>query len=143
MDLLSRPANANCPIAHTLQLVGQKWSLLILREAFFGRTKFAEFQQIGVPTDTLTSRLDALVTAGIFERRTYRSEGRRAHDEYILTAAGRDLLTVLAALSQWGNKHLDFPDVQYEATTTGTPVHLAFVDDTGHEVPPADITVIP
>ncbi|GIH23283.1 HxlR family transcriptional regulator [Acrocarpospora phusangensis] len=138
MDPLSLPANQSCPIARSLAVLGQKWNLLLLREAFFGRTKYAEFQRIGVPSGTLGARLDALVDAGLLERRAYQEKGERTRDEYVLAEAGRDVMPVLAALIQWGETHLPKErgaDVTYTTTTIeGSPVRLEFVDDRGTAV---------
>lgn len=137
MHAMSLPVNNRCSIARSLELLGQKWNLLIVREAFWGRTRFAEFRAIGVPSDVLSARLEALVTGGILQRRPYREPGERAREEYVLTPAGRDLAPVLAALAQWGDAHVptEFgPAVVYSDGPTGRPVHLGFVDDDGAEV---------
>jgi DNA-binding HxlR family transcriptional regulator len=141
MDASSLPANRFCSVARSLEVLGQKWNLLILREAFFGRTRYAQFQRIGIPSATLGQRLDALVDAGLLERRAYRREGERTREEYLLTESGRDALGVLAALSTWGDAHLPLPhgpSVGY-ATSDGTPVRLAFVDEEGRVVDPATV----
>ncbi|WP_432841033.1 winged helix-turn-helix transcriptional regulator [Dactylosporangium sp. CA-092794] len=142
---MSMPANRWCPIARSLGVLGQKWNLLLLREAFLGRTRYGEFQRIGVPTGTLGARLDALVDAGLFERRPYQEQGERSRDEYILTAAGRDVLPVLAALIEWGESHLSpAPGTggTYAATSPeGHAVRLAFVDDRGTVVDNDAVTV--
>lgn len=140
-------ADPLCPIARSLSVLGQKWNLLLLREAFLGRTRFTEFQRIGVPTATLGARLEALVKAGLLERRTYHEEGARPRDEYLLTAAGRDVLPILAALIEWGETHLP-PDtgdrVTYAMTTSdGHPVRLKFVDDRQTVVDGGAVTVVP
>ncbi len=137
MDAMSLPANRRCPVARSLTVLGQKWNLLLLREAFFGRTKFAEFSRIGIPSDVLASRLDSLVEAGIMERRPYQEEGARVRDEYILTAAGRDVLPVLAALTQWGYAHLPLDEggtTRYVRELDEEPVTLQFVDSHGDVV---------
>lgn len=141
MHALSLPANRFCSVARSLEVLGQKWNLLILREAFFGRTRFAQFQRIGIPSATLGQRLDALVEADLLERRSYQREGERTREEYLLTDAGRDAVGVLAALSTWGDAHLPLPDgpsVTY-ATADGSPVRLAFVDDHGQVVDAAAV----
>ncbi|MGA5305776.1 winged helix-turn-helix transcriptional regulator [Nucisporomicrobium flavum] len=116
----------------TFLLLGcREGCLLLLREAFLGRTKYAEFLRIGVPTATLGARLQDLVDAGLLTRHAYQEKGERARDEYLLTQAGRDAMPILAALIGWGETHL--PPVTAYAMTTGDgrPVRLAFVDDTG------------
>ncbi|MFF6993290.1 winged helix-turn-helix transcriptional regulator [Streptomyces sp. NPDC010273] len=141
---MSLPANQNCSIARTLTVLGQKWNLLLLREAFLGRTRFAEFQRIGIPNATLGQRLNDLVRAGLMERVTYQEEGERSREEYFLTKAGRDVLPVLAALSAWGDRHRPQETgqgVRY-ATDGKRPVHLEFRDDHGEPVDQDTVSII-
>ena len=94
----------SCPIARSLERVGEWWSILILRDAFRGLSRFDQFQKsLGIAPNMLTRRLNALVEAGLLERRRY-SE-RPPRDEYLLTERGRDFRPVLWALLTWGNKH--------------------------------------
>jgi DNA-binding HxlR family transcriptional regulator len=96
--------NMQCPIARSLERVGEWWSILILRDAFHGLTRFDQFQEsLGIAPNMLARRLKALVAAGLLERRRYSAHPPR--DEYVLTAAGRDFRPVLWALLAWGNKH--------------------------------------
>lgn len=96
--------NMQCPIARSLERVGEWWSILILRDAFHGLTRFDQFaESLGIAPNMLARRLKALVEAGLLERRRY-SE-RPPRDEYVLTEAGRDFRPVLWALLAWGNKH--------------------------------------
>src|SRR5215467_11194593 len=96
--------NMQCPIARSLERVGEWWSILILRDASLGLTRFDEFQEsLGIAPNILTRRLKALVESGLLERRPY-SE-RPPRDEYVLTQAGRDFRPVLWALLAWGNRH--------------------------------------
>jgi len=93
-----------CPIARGLDRVGEWWSILILRDAFNGRTRFDEFQEsLGIAPNMLARRLKALVEAGLLEKRRY-SE-RPARHEYVLTERGRDFRPVLVMLQAWGNAH--------------------------------------
>jgi DNA-binding HxlR family transcriptional regulator len=93
-----------CPIARSLERIGEWWSILILRDAFHGATRFEQFQKnLDIAPNMLTKRLNALVESGLFERRRY-SE-RPPRDEYVLTERGRDFRPVLWALLAWGNKH--------------------------------------
>ncbi|MSO42203.1 MAG: transcriptional regulator [Solirubrobacterales bacterium] len=95
-----------CSIAGTLGLIGERWTLVILREVFLGRRRFSEMQRTtGVARNILSSRLDRLVDEGILERRPY-SEHPERH-EYLLTHKGLDLWPVLVDLLHWGDKHLD------------------------------------
>lgn len=96
-------AQKNCPIARSLEMVGDWWTLLIVREAMFtGTSSFEDFRRsLGIASNILTTRLDHLVTNGIMERRA--GEGTPARASYRLTEKGNALLPVLAALLQWGN----------------------------------------
>jgi DNA-binding HxlR family transcriptional regulator len=101
-------ADMSCPIARSLEHVGEWWSMLILREAFGGTTRFDDFENaLGIAPNMLTRRLAALVEAGLLERRRY-SE-RPPRDEYVLTERGRDFRPVLAALVAFGRKHFAAP----------------------------------
>src|SRR6266545_2049964 len=95
----------NCSIAATLELVGERWTLLILRDAFLGLRRFDEFQaSLGVARNVLSARLNRLVEAGIFEKVRYSERPERF--EYRLTAKGGELNVALSALRQWGDRHL-------------------------------------
>ena len=96
--------NMQCPIARGLERVGERWSMLILRDAFHGLTRFDQFQKsLDIAPNMLTRRLNALVEAGLLERRSY-SEHPPRH-EYVLTERGRDFRPVLWTLLAWGNRH--------------------------------------
>lgn len=93
-----------CPVARTLDRVGDPWSMLILRDAGFGATRFDQFvESLGIAPNMLTRRLETLVEAGLLERRLY-SEKPPRHD-YVLTDKGRDFQPVLAALKTFGERH--------------------------------------
>ena len=92
-------------MARTLELVGEKWALLAVREVFLGNRRFDEMaRRTGAPRDTLAARLRTLVGAGILERRQYSEHPARF--EYHLTEAGRDLYPVILTLMRWGDQHL-------------------------------------
>ena len=94
-----------CSVARTLDIVGEKWALLAVREVFLGNRTFDEMvRRTGAPRDTLAARLRTLVGAGILERRQYREHPARF--DYHLTAAGRDLYPVIVTLMRWGDKYL-------------------------------------
>ncbi len=93
-----------CPIGRSLERVGEWWSMLILRDAFLGATRFEQFQKsLGIAPNMLSRRLNALVDNGLFERRRYSEHPPR--DEYVLTERGRDFRPVLWAILAWGNRH--------------------------------------
>ena len=97
-------AAMDCPIARALDALGEWWSLLILRDAFLGVTRFDDFQaSLGIAPNMLTRRLKRLVEAGLLERHPYAQ--RPLRHEYRLTAAGRDAFPVLAMLGAWGGRH--------------------------------------
>src|SRR6202047_4565161 len=96
--------NLQCPIARSLERVGEWWSILILRDAFHGLTRFDQFQKsLDIAPNMLTRRLNALVESGLLERRRYNE--RPPRDEYVLTERGRDFRPVIAALLAFANKH--------------------------------------
>jgi DNA-binding HxlR family transcriptional regulator len=128
---------SRCSVAGTLAVVGEKWSLLVLREAFMGVRRFADFQRIlGAPRAVLTDRLATLVDQGILRREPYQAEGERQRHEYRLTQKGIDLYPTLVALMQWGDRYLADGDVpmELEHKDCGSPVHLALVCDAGHQL---------
>ena len=132
--------NMQCPIARSLERVGEWWSILILRDASLGLTRFDEFQEsLGIAPNILTRRLKALVEAGLLERRRY-SE-RPPRDEYVLTEAGRDFRPVLWALLAWGNKHFapEGPSVVVVDSKSGAEADPVLVDrNTGRPLVPPD-----
>src|SRR6188474_526839 len=122
-------ADMTCPIARSLEHVGEWWSMLILRDAFGGTTRFDDFQQsLGIAPNMLARRLLALVEAGLLERRRY-SE-RPPRDEYVLTARGRDFRPVLLSLMAWGNRHFapEGASVVLADAATGAIVDPILVD---------------
>src|SRR3954453_7697756 len=111
-----------CPIARSLERGGEWWSILILRDAFAGLTRFEEFQDsLGIAPNMLTRRLTPLVEDGLLERRRY-SERPPRH-EYVLTERGRDFRPVLLAMMAWGNRHFapEGASVQVVDARTGAP----------------------
>jgi DNA-binding HxlR family transcriptional regulator len=138
----------NCSIARTLQLVGERWSLLILREAFYGNRRFEQFQRrTGVARNLLATRLATLVEHGILDRQSYQEPGQRARHEYRLTAKGRELYPILVALLDWGDRHAADPEgpaLLLSHRDCGAPVHADIRCDAGHEhLTARDVTVEP
>jgi DNA-binding HxlR family transcriptional regulator len=136
-----------CSIARSLGVLGERWTFLILREAFLGATKFVEFRdRLGVAPDVLSDRLSTLVEYGVMEREPYQEPGARPRFAYRITPAGTELRVVLSALQQWGDKYLppaDGPSVLRRIRGTDLPVHVGYVDDQGNEVALADVAMIP
>lgn len=118
-------AGWQCSIARTMDLLGDQWTLLVLREAFHGVRRFDQFQvSLGIARNTLTERLDRLVGAGLLERVHY--QVKPARYEYLLLPMGRDFFPVLTAIMRWGDRWLDGGDgapVTLRHTGCGQPTH--------------------
>lgn len=140
-------ADPTCTIARSLEILGPRWNLLILREAHNGITRFADFKRLlGIAPDVLTDRLASLVEAGILEKRGYREPGERERFDYHLTQRGADLKVVLAALQQWGDEYVPSelgPTVLRRQDETDAPIGVAFVDAAGQVVPPEQVRFRP
>jgi DNA-binding HxlR family transcriptional regulator len=136
--------NSPCPIDRSLSEVGDTWTLQILRDALHGVTRFTDFNKhIGLATNVLSARLQKLVAVGILE--IHESALGNSH-EYVLTEKGRDFHTVLAALRQWGQKHL-FEDDEpmnrvIDARTGQPPRPLTLTAEDGRELSPDDMLVV-
>jgi len=135
----------NCSIANALDLIGEWWTILILREAFFGTRRFADFQQhLGIARNILTARLRKLCDSGVLQRVPVK-EGAKRH-EYRLTAMGRDLYPTLIALTQWGDRwlHKDGAPVKFVEHTTGEEIaEVAILTKKGHKLDARDMVLIP
>ncbi|WP_431231379.1 winged helix-turn-helix transcriptional regulator [Mycolicibacterium psychrotolerans] len=122
-DLISAE---NCSVKRALDIVGEKWTLLVLREALYGARRFERFQsRVGCPRQVLTDRLTTLVAAGVLRKVPYQEPGQRERHEYRLTEKGRDLLPAVVALMHWGDK--------WEADAAGPPVEVVH-RECGHPV---------
>ncbi|HVJ33614.1 MAG TPA: helix-turn-helix domain-containing protein [Terriglobia bacterium] len=137
--------NLQCPIARGLDRVGEWWSILILRDAFHGLTRFDEFQKsLDIAPNMLTRRLASLVEAGLLEKRQYNQKPPRY--EYVLTPRGRDFRPVLIAMLAWGNRQFAEEGVAVDVidTKTGTVAEPVVVDrHTGRELTEQDFTFAP
>lgn len=143
---MAKVPDSSCSIARSLGVLGERWTFLILREAFSGRTRFAEFRDsLGIAPDVLADRLATLVAYGVMERVTYQEPGSRSRAAYALTPAGRELNVILAALQQWGDEHLPWPEgpsILRRVRGSDSAVHVGFVDEQGKEIPQADVAMI-
>lgn len=131
-------------ISHILDIIGEGWSLLIIREAFFGVRRFEEFQsQLGIARNILTSRLKKLCHNEILERVPIK-EGAKRH-EYILTSKGKELMPVLIALTQWGDKWVfgeDSEPVVFKDREHGEPISkIKVLSARGEHLRPRDVLV--
>jgi len=133
----------NCSIARSLELVGERWTLLIVRDAFLGLRRFDEFQaSLGVARNVLTNRLGRLVEEGILERSAYSERPPRF--EYCLTEKGRALAIPVVALMQWGDRYLsEKPPRVARRRADRSRVRAAFVTRDGELVGADEIEVLP
>ncbi len=122
---LPDPEHLACSVANTLDVVGDRWSLLVIRDAFYGLRRFDEFQaDLGVARNVLSGRLKRLVEFGILAKVPY--EDRPPRFEYHLTQKGLDLLPVILTMMAWGDRHEEDPSLE--------PVHLEHKPCGGHGV---------
>ncbi len=122
-------ANWPCSIARTIDLIGDPWTPLVLREAFYGIRRFDDLQAaLGIPRNTLADRLKRLTDEQILQKQAY--DTRPVRHEYLLTDKGRDFFTVLAAMNAWGDRWLtdtDGPPVVFHHTTCGHDSHAEVI----------------
>ncbi len=137
----------HCPIAGALDVIGTRSSLLILREAYYGTTRFDEFAERVAITDAVAAaRLRELVEVGVLERVPYREAGQRTRHEYHLTESGRELLPVVLGLFEWGGKHLTSDGrapLRMTHSGCGAPIHAEVRCTKDHRVPLAEVSVSP
>jgi DNA-binding HxlR family transcriptional regulator len=134
----------NCSLAQAVDVIGDRWTLLVLRDAFFGAKRFEQFQKnLGIARNILTVRLNKLVDEGILEKRP--AEAGRF--EYVLTEKGLDLQPALIALTQWGDRYRPHPRgkrLQFVDRTTGKPIRpVAVIGADGRMLKPREIRAKP
>ncbi len=139
---------AGCTIAGALAIVGEKWTFLVLREAFNGVRRFDDMQRrTGAPRQVLSDRLARLVAEGILRKVPYREDGQRARSEYRLTEKGIELFPVIVSLLTWGDKYASKPGgppVVLTHRDCGAGVRLQLACDDGHVLSSArDVTPVP
>lgn len=129
------PLGDRCPIDRAMQVIGNRTSMLLLREAFYGATRFdALVTRVGVTEAVAAQRLKQLVAVGVLEKQPYREPGQRTRFEYVLTEAGHDLLPAVFALAQWGARHLPGGGPALTHLDCGEPVEVAVRCAAGHDV---------
>jgi DNA-binding HxlR family transcriptional regulator len=142
---MAKVPDSSCSIARSLGVLGERWTFLILRDAFEGLTRFDEFRRsLGIASDVLSTRLATLVEYGVMAKVDYQEPGERRRHAYVLTDAGRELLPLVMGLQEWGDRHLPWaagPSV-LRCEKGGGGVHVGFVDDHGREVAPADLDLV-
>ncbi|WP_406207326.1 helix-turn-helix transcriptional regulator [Kitasatospora sp. NBC_01560] len=136
----------DCSLARALEVVGERWSLLIVRDAFYGVQRFNDFLvHLGIPRAVLTSRLNALVAAGVLRKEPYQQAPLR--HGYLLTDVGLELWTPVYALARWGGRHAapEGPGRVFSHAACGTDLDLAGACPHcgGPAVPPGDVTMRP
>jgi DNA-binding HxlR family transcriptional regulator len=137
-----------CSIARTLSVLGEKWTLLIVRESFYGATRFEQFLRVlECPRNLLSERLALLVEEGIFEQSEYREPGSRTRKEYRLTEKGRALMPILLAIREWGDRYktpAKGPAVLANHANCGSELHVTLTCGAGHIVTRAeDVELVP
>jgi DNA-binding HxlR family transcriptional regulator len=123
--MLPHTYEQNCPIAAGLEVIGERWTLLILRDAFLGIRRFDDFRaSLGMSRTVLSKRLDALVEAGLLRRDAYQQRPTRY--DYLPTEAALELWPALAGIAQWGNEHVSpqGPPREFIHETCGTALHV-------------------
>jgi len=134
-----------CPISRALSVVGNRSVLLIMREAYYGTTRFDDFaRRVGIAESIAAARLRDLVDAGLLDRRPYQEPGQRTRYEYVLTEAGSDLLPVVLALGSWGARHRPLAQPvppRFRHSTCGAEVGVEVRCANGHEVPVDELTL--
>jgi len=138
-------AAADCNLSRSFELIGDRWTLLILRSALHGIRRFDDFQaDLDIPRTVLSNRLAGLVESGIMKRRNYREEGQRSRVEYPLTEMGQALALPFMAMTQWGDKYLGEKKLPLtlRAKSTGEKIAVAYVDRKGRRVRSADVEAV-
>ena len=136
-------AVGECPIEKTMALLGTKSAMLILREAYYGTTRFDDFcTRVGITRAAASARLNELVDAGLLTRRPYREPGQRARDEYVLTRSGVEFMPVVWAMFEWGRRHLPNRSplrLFHQDCGADAAVEIRCTKD--HKVPPSELGV--
>ena len=145
---MAKIPDSRCSIARTLGVLGERWTFLILREAFLGATRFAEFRaRLGIAPDVLSDRLGTLDGIRRPAAGALPGTGSRSRFAYRLTEAGQELQVILGALQQWGDEHLPHPEgpsmLRRRSGPGGAPLHVGYIDDDGREVTLPDVRMIP
>jgi DNA-binding HxlR family transcriptional regulator len=137
----------NCTIGRAMDILGERWTVVVLREIFMGIRRFDDIRvRTGIPRQVLTNRLASLVGHGLLRRQPYQEPGARARDEYRLTQQGLDLYPVLVALLDWGDRYLADPDGPPMLAThrgCGAQVHAELRCTEGHQLPPREVAPRP
>jgi len=137
-------AARHCNLARSFELIGDRWTLLILRSALYGVRRFDDLQaDLDIPRSVLSNRLAGLVETGIMERKKYREDGQRTRIEYALTKMGKALGLPFIAMTAWGDKWLGRGSSPFtlRSKSTGQKLSIALVDERGRLAKGSDIEV--
>jgi len=136
-----------CPIALSLDVLGQKWTILIVREALRGARRFSEFHEaLGCPRNLLAARLRLLCDSGVLRLVPYAVPGQRTREQYELTPAGEELAPTLIALFDWGTRHTSVGDAMWAQPSRcacGAQLHVALECEAGHRLTTPETIVFP
>jgi DNA-binding HxlR family transcriptional regulator len=135
-----------CNLAKSFELIGDHWTLLVLRSALYGVRRFDDLQaELDIPRSVLSNRLAGLVESGIMERREYREEGQRARIEYPLTEMGTTIGVPFIAMTEWGDRWLSEgvpPPLTLKSKANGQTLRVALVDERGKAVRASDVETV-
>ena len=135
-------AVGHCPIEKTMAIAGTRSAMLIMREAFYGTTRFDDFaRRVGITKAATSARLSELVDAGVLEKRPYREPGQRSRDEYVLTEAGTAFMPVVWAMFEWGRTYLNDTKLRLVHLDCGAEATVEIRCAAGHEVPADELGV--
>jgi DNA-binding HxlR family transcriptional regulator len=141
-DRDSWSAVGHCPIEKTMALVGTKSAMLIMREAFYGTTRFDDFaRRVGITKAATSARLSELLEAGLLTKQPYREPGKRSRDEYVLTDAGTAFMPVVWAMFEWGRRHVDDTRLRLSHLDCGAEATVEIRCAEGHRVAPDELGV--
>jgi len=133
-------AVGKCPIEKTMTLIGTKSAMLIMRESFYGTTRFDDFtRRVGITKAATSARLAELVDAGLLAKQPYRDPGQRSRDEYVLTDEGTALMPVVWAMFEWGRQFLGDSGLRLTHLDCGAEATVQIRCAEGHQVPPDEL----
>jgi DNA-binding HxlR family transcriptional regulator len=146
-DLFADRDTANCSIARTLDVVGEKWTLLILREIWYGSSRFSDLHRmLGCPRNLLADRLRKLVEHGVLSTEPYQEDGARSRFRYAITTKGADLVPAVLGLLQWGDRYRADPAGPAVVTRhqgCGAPLSVQVRCEHDHQVGAGEVEAVP
>jgi DNA-binding HxlR family transcriptional regulator len=141
-DRDSWSAVGHCPVEKTMALVGTKSAMLIMREAFYGTTRFDDFaRRVGITKAATSARLAELVESGLLAKQPYQEPGQRSRDEYVLTDKGTAFMPVVWAMFEWGRTYLGDARLRLSHLGCGAEATVEVRCAEGHDVPPDELAV--